>query len=90
MLTFVFVLCCDVEMPFDTFDTNSQTNHHVPITIASIDIILGIALGLFEREMADMEAFRAQLEQVEAALMLDPANDELLKLKADIQVSFIR
>jgi hypothetical protein len=34
-----------------------------------------------------MDALRAQCDQVDAALLLDPQNEELLKLRQDILVS---
>ena len=38
-------------------------------------------------ESADLQTYRVQLEQVEAALVGDPDNEELLKLKQDLVVS---
>ena len=40
-------------------------------------------------ESADLQTYRVQLEQVEAALVGDPDNEELLKLKQDLVVSDI-
>lgn len=44
-----------------------------------------IDFHLFRRKMAeDLAKFKLQYQQVEAALLGDPSNDELLKLKSDL------